>query len=329
MRLAILVVYMVKEENEALLDLHLRQIRRYTTVPYTIYAGVNRLLPKLRVKLEGQPDVKVCAIADAQLQFPANVEHSYYLENLLMTAINEKVSHIVTMHVDSFPVKAGWAEELARRIDGDNVLVTVSREGHLLNLTCCLFFSRDFYLRYQPRFLISDEEQRADLYARFCSNVPLCHPVDSGMGFLYKAYGEGLSWHVLERSNIGEDDGRYFYNKENRYGNIYGDLIFHLEGACRLGTALDKSEIYVKLKMPWLFHMIIYLGSWLKKLFGSWFKKILLQGIGNPPTTSFQDYLVNGPTYNHFRRRLLADPDGYLQFLRTGKYPSKQDADKM
>lgn len=333
MRLAVLVVYMVKEENEALLDLHLRQIRLCTSVPYTIYANVNKLLPKLRSKLEAQPDVKVYKAADTSLR--ATLEHSYYLENLIQAAIDDEVSHIVILHADSFPVQAGWAEALAEKIKGDSVLVTVSRKRHLLHLTSCLFFSRDFYLRYRPSFLISDAERRTDLYDRFCKDIPLCHPTDSGMGFAYKAYAEGLSWHLLERSNVGEDGGQYFHNKENSFGNIYGDLMFHLEGAYRLGTAMDKSQIYVKLKLPWLLNMLIHLGHWLKKILqlggwtkkillrGGWTKKILIKRMVNPPTNSLKDYLVTGPTYNYFRKQLLENPDAYLQFLRTGKYPSE------
>jgi hypothetical protein len=52
MKLGIIVVYMLKEENEPILNFHLKSIERYTSVPYTIYGSVNRLLPAFRYQLE-------------------------------------------------------------------------------------------------------------------------------------------------------------------------------------------------------------------------------------------------------------------------------------
>ena len=58
MKLGIGVVHILNEASEPLLDLHLRQIKQYTTVPYTIYANVNRLEPKYRQRLERQPRIR-------------------------------------------------------------------------------------------------------------------------------------------------------------------------------------------------------------------------------------------------------------------------------
>ena len=60
MKLGIAVVYMVSERNERLLDLHLSQIEKNTTIPYTIYACVNHLLPQFLPKLEQNPRVTIC-----------------------------------------------------------------------------------------------------------------------------------------------------------------------------------------------------------------------------------------------------------------------------
>ena len=52
MRIGFAVAYVVHARDEALLDLHLRQIERHTDVPYPIYCSLNRLRPELRGKLE-------------------------------------------------------------------------------------------------------------------------------------------------------------------------------------------------------------------------------------------------------------------------------------
>jgi len=76
MKLGIVVVYLVKEEDEKLLDLHLTQIDKHTEMPYTIYGSVNRLLPKFRKKLEKHPKVKLCECPSMDLR--STREHTFY-----------------------------------------------------------------------------------------------------------------------------------------------------------------------------------------------------------------------------------------------------------
>ena len=60
MQLTVAVVYVVAEDDTPLLDLHLNQIAENTHVPYTIYAGVNRLLPQFQDVLTVRSEVRIC-----------------------------------------------------------------------------------------------------------------------------------------------------------------------------------------------------------------------------------------------------------------------------
>lgn len=216
MKLGILVVYMVSEEHEKLLELHLRRIEQHTTVPYTIYGSVNRLLPQYRQRLKEHPKVRLHEFPATDLRGPE--EHSYYLEHLVRLAIEDGASHMVTLHVDSFPIRDGWVEALIGKLSASCVFSTIAGIN-----TACLVFHRDFYLEYRPTFLLSEEEQHSAEYNRYFQEVrPIIH---SGIGYGFKAYQAGLSWYYMRKSSRpAELDGPA----------IYDDLVFHLRGAVRL-----------------------------------------------------------------------------------------------
>jgi hypothetical protein len=224
------------------------------------------------------------------------------LEQLIQRAIHDGISHIVTLHVDSFPVRPGWAEELAGKLSGPCALVTIARKNLLIQYTACLFFHRDFYVNYHPTLRLSDQERSSQKYKQFCREI-LHYPKDSGVGYVFKAYSEGLSWWVLHKSNIGED--RHVLGTVYRdFGSIYGDLIFHLEGAFRLRESLGKKWVLAKLNFPRFFHNAT------EKLNPMLPKKI--RGI-------IDKHLVRGPNCSYVRREFLKDPESYIAYLRTGK----------
>jgi hypothetical protein len=216
MKLGILAVYMVREENEKLLELHLSRIEQHTAVPYTIYGSANRLLPKYRQTLKQHPRVRLYRLPATDLR--GSEEHSYYLEHLVKLAIEDGASHIVTLHVDSFPIRDGWARALVGKLSESCVFSTIAGIN-----TACLLFHRDFFLKYRPTFLLSEEVQESAEYRKYFQAVtPILH---SGIGYGFRAFQEGLSWHSMRKSSRHE---------ELDCPAIYDDLVIHLRGAVRL-----------------------------------------------------------------------------------------------
>jgi hypothetical protein len=230
MNLGIAVVYLVDEGNAALLDLHLHQIEKCTRIPYTIYACTNRLAENLSARLDQDPHIK---IIDCPKTEKRNAEeHSHYLERLVQAAVEDGASHIVTLHVDSFPIRAGWAESLAEQLATEHPLAALEYGPY----TACLFFCRDFYLDYRPHFLLSDDEQASPSYAGFSALYR--HILHSGIGYLFRAYTAGLNWHPLTESNAGLSQGV-----------VYANSVFHLHGSARLqansARANDRAALRV------------------------------------------------------------------------------------
>ncbi len=297
MKLGIVVIYLVSEENGPLLDLHLRQIAKNTSVPYTIYASVNRLQPRFRSILEKHHHIKICECPTTELR--GRDEHSYYMEILVRAAVEDGVSHIAIFHVDSFPVSKSWFEELSGQLSDKCVLATAARKECLARYTTCLFFHRDFYIKHRPVFLLSDEELASSKYRRFGREVP--HIKDSGFGYVFKAYAEGLSWRPL------------FGNGQPGAGCIHGDLVFHLEGATihkrlpeQKGLRLDMRNI------PFL----IIIKQVMKKIIPNRFLHNRKNRIGKY-LLGLNSSLIYSPLYSQAITELLKDPETYLKRLRA------------
>jgi hypothetical protein len=323
MKLGIAVVYMVSERNERLLDLQLSQIDANTDVPYTIYACINELLPQFREKLERNPNVKICPCQTYEkgtgllrqdaakvptrglIAVGSKYEHSFYLEQLIQTAIEDGMTHVAMLHVDSFPIRSGWAQELAGTLTDQCVLAGITRDPQRDHkpLTAGIFYHRDFYLKYQPRLLLSQEAFDSKDYQRYCHTCP--HVTDSGFGYAFKMFMEGRTWHPLIRSNKG---GNHML-----FASIYGDMIFHLHATAFIertkkagftGQTNDGSQLrklgrtVARAVLPTLVRMKM--------------RNSLPERIRDP-----QDYL-DRKAWEHERQCLFDDPETYLTYLRTG-----------
>jgi hypothetical protein len=294
-KLGIVVVYLVLEDDGDLLDLHLRQIDKHTRSPYTIYGTANRLLPQFRERLAQHPKVRISECPTTDLR--GSAEHAYYLEHLIRVAVEDGVSHIVTLHVDSFPIRTAWEEELAAKLRTPCAFITIERIH-----TACLFFHRDFYLQYCPTLYVSEDEWTTPAYQQYLEKFnPELH---SGIGYGFRAYVEGLSWnYLLKSTNI------------RGHGRIYDGVIFHLVGAVREGKlhSRDRSILarsgYVRL----LQKLSLFIPQGTKQWFRTHF-------------SVFQELLVERPIQGYVREKfererkaLLEDPEGYLKQVRTGQ----------
>jgi hypothetical protein len=294
MKLGIAVVYLVSEENGPLLDLHLRQIERFTTVPYTIYASINRLRPEFQGILEKNPKVKVCDCAPTDLR--GALEHAYYLEHLIQRAIQDGVTHVAILHIDSFPVKTGWIEELAERLSEKRPYAAVETA-----YTAGLFFPSSFYLDYHPTLQLSETEKASASYQKF---VGVYAPIegDSGIGYLYRAYLDGLDYYRLPRTSKAAG---------NALGMLYDDLIFHLTASVLLGTQQAKK--------PSVWEKCLYRAAPLLRAirwqFAAVFPKNVVNRIGNKT----MPLPVVAQRYQLSKAELLADPDGFIERLRNSK----------
>lgn len=298
MHLGIVVVYMLKPENEKLLELHLRQILTMTQVPYTIYAGVSHIPPRFLTLLENEPCLTILRLPETNLRMSA--QHSFYLEHIIRSAMDDDITHFVILHADSFPIRPDWAETMAGGITGNRVLATISRNHSLIQYTACLFFQKSFYMKYRPGFLLTETERNSENYRCFSQKHPH-HPSESGVGFVYKAYCQGLSWLSLERCNIGEDHGCF--------GSIYEDLIFHLEGAYRYRKISKFEQL---LKMQALLRICFFVKERLKNIIPRKTRD-RVRGL----VSSVMNYWER-PFYDEVRRQLLDNPNDYLNYLRYG-----------
>ncbi len=299
MKLGIAVVYAILPGDEELIDLHLRYIERCTRVPFTLYAAVSRLPSDVRERLAAKPYVRVCSIPTTDLR--SSRENAYYLERLIATAIDEGSTHVATLHVDSFPIRDGWATDLATALSTDYSFAAIVRNESCdpKPMTAGLFFPREFYVRYEPSLLISNEEMQSATGRAYIRQ--LVNPTESGSGYGFLAFEQELKWFPLLRSNAKAD---HYY-----FGSIHGDLIFHL------GAAAAERHDFTGAR-EWLRagrvrrRAAFLLPTAIKRLI-----KFVI-----PQRVLFPEHVIHKRAYASVRKSLMTNPEGYVHYLRTGRH---------
>jgi hypothetical protein len=304
-KLGIVCVYLLDPDDEKLIDIHLDYIKRYTDVNYKIYAACNRLHPILMKKLINRDDIQICNFPKTSLR--GSPENRYYLEQLFDTAINDGCTHIATFHVDSFPVRPGWAGELSRRLNQQCPVASVmmSENEDYKPHTSFMMFTSEFYREYKPDLLLSQKDIESDEYMDYAAKFK--HQQDSGGGFGFTLFKNELEWIRLERSNYHSD---HFH-----MAGIYGDMIFHLSGAVREAKTFNKT-----LDNFWQSK-----GSGAKKSLNRLVSKIIPQGILYKLKQKLSKFIFfrNEHSGNLRQQKLIlgklfADPDKYIEYLRKG-----------
>lgn len=311
-KLAIVVVYYVgaDESDGNLITLHQSFIQKYTPKElYQVYASANRLPSHLYATLKAFPNTQVCEIPSTCEQ--GSREHAYYLDALIQTAFQDGATHVCTLDVDSFPIREGWVDYLRSKLNGHKSLVAILREENNdteLPHPSCIFFDRDFYDRYSPRFYFDIRTPpwvQSKAFGRLMwksGQLP-----DTGIGIAFTLFQHQLKWARLKRSNQVND---HFL-----MGGIYDDVIFHLSSASWQGKLFRGDENRYRL---------LRVRHWLKSYvvrfrYGKRTVRLFMKLIINM-VTRLSD--VNQRTYRMIRDRLLADPDGYLLYLRHGNISS-------
>lgn len=292
MKLGIVVVYLVGEDDEGLLNLHLEQILKHTAPPFIIYAGGNRLPEKFRQKLQHHPEIKLCSLVSTDQRDAA--ENSFYLEQLVKIAIDDGATHVVSLHVDSFPIRDGWLEELSSQVAG-NAFATVDRGPY----TACLFFERDFYLNHHPHFLLSDAEYSSEAYKKFAKRHE--HVLHSGVGYLYRAFVDGLTWRELGESRLND-----------AFGVVYDGMIFHLHGNARLGDIRSQNI----LNKPRVARALRKTRVLARAVVPRQARRVLWDNFGD----SFSS--LDKPAMALAKQQLFRNPDAYFARVRCGKKTS-------
>jgi hypothetical protein len=282
---------MVPEDYGGMLDIHLRRIERHTRPPYAIYGTAVRSAPAAVERLRSHPRVRLVPVPATELR--GSAEHSYYLDRLVAVAIDEGATHVVVLHVDSFPIHDEWVGALLRHLTATCVLVT----GEGIDPSC-LAFTREFFQACRPVFLPSLETQATAGYARCVSEWRLVE--HTGVGYAVAACREGYTMHFLPPER-----------RDDSPSNLYASSVFHLGGGLQSRAPAAPASQALRSVRATLFRA----GAWaIRAVSTPRFRALMRRRLAGEPLRRF-DMAREERLRIRVRQEmaeLLADPDRYL-----------------
>jgi len=299
MKLGLAVVYLVKPGEGDLLRAHLDMIRRHARLPYRIYASLNRAAPEFLPWLRSAPDIVDCALPTTP--YRDATEHSCYLSGLYDAALADGVTHLCNFHLDSFPVRDGWDEDLVARLEQGHDFIAPPRtelpdecNPHSL----CMFFRADLWRRYGAFPALPGQPTVDEAFATHRESRPW---QETGDAFGYWIARDGLRWLRLPRSNVHCD--------AEHNALIYGDVVFHLGGINSGGPQWNVADVLTSPTALWRAHWRQRLGLRGERFLTEGMRRLLFPAEARRGAETARAMVT-------IQARLQADPQGYVDYLR-------------
>ena len=308
-RLAILVVYLVRDDELALLRLHLDRIERHTSIPYTLYACTNRTTPEATAAIRAAPNVVICDVESTDER--GSREHAYYLDAMMARARADGATHVVTLDVDSFPIDDRWVDVLVAAMPDESGVAAILRVENgdtVLPHPSCTMLRRDFLDRYEPSF--SPDSDMTPEFRRFLRTTQQAG--DTGIRIGYTLTSGQLPWGKLLRTNVV--DVHYLM------AGVYADVVFHLGAGARatlFRKDLERSRVH-RVTEP-----IARIRTRREST-----RRFKHRVLARARTRSENRFIrANEQIAAQIRASLRDDPDGFLAYLRGGEnrgFPPEQ-----
>ena len=306
MKLGIAVVYLVRDDSEVLLRLHLDRIRRHTSVPYAIHGTALRLPRPFHHYLDAR-NIRLHQLS-GPTEVLAHIEHSWFLTQLLQRALDDGCSHLATLHVDSFPIADHWAQQLAASLSPQVPVTAVMEpmEGDTMarpNLAGMMALA-EFWRESRPSLIPTPELEKTAEWRRFIERHQQ-GVVHSGVGLGYRLEQTGKTWAPILRTNSRR--------RHPVLAGVYGDKIFHLGAATRAKHFFTNP---VPVSETAAMRLRRGLAATVRRILPASIRRIFrpLRPLGN-----FYDerpLRTNERIYSEIRRELFVDPDHFLDQTR-------------
>ncbi len=291
LRLGIIVVYVFEQAMQPMFDLHLSRLRRHTRLPFRIYGAGHKLPAEQWQHVSSAPEIILpnLNIPRQYLEDGVRTEHAYCLARLAEYAFADGCTHVIAMHLDSFPIRDGWEDGFLAPIeDGTSAVVSIVPNGYSAGLC----WSKKFKDLYQPPMLIDAETRVTSEFANFVAEFPSFDHIETGLGVIFTAYRNGLGW-----TRIGTDDDR----------KIYGGLVFHMVGATHK-TFIDVQPVRNTFATQLIWSLVGPLARRLPRRIGR-----AIRGAFIDKDRADRDGSLNSKAAEN--AALMADPHTYLRDL--------------
>jgi hypothetical protein len=266
-------------------------------VPYRVLAATPRLTDGARARLNRSARVE--AHDGSPTAERGSREHAHHLDALLARALEGPASHLVTLDLDSFPVRDAWHDHLVGAAPtGIAAILRAENLDTVLPHPSCTFLPRDFAAAHP--FSFSPDTDGTPGFRGFLRSTG--QRADTGIRLARILHEAAVPWHRMLRSNRRD--------VHPLIAGIYDDTVFHLGAGAReslfrrdrAGSAVHRLTRPVE-RVP--------VPAWARAS-----KRRVLDGLRRP--TERRMVAANDDAATLARERLRTDPDAFVEWLRGG-----------